>query len=165
MSTLPRKEDINVYDSLDERSAVKSFYGKTREEILARLPGEYISLQEDLANMGPVAFAYYAPAWEEFCKRAAAECEVEELDDIAEWTHCIITCRRIIWEEKETPEALAAMRRMLSFWVDFYNSEVCREYFAEQARFYGYAEELIANPPELAEQQEHWARLRAQLGQ
>ena len=68
MSQLPRQEDINVYDSLDERSAVRSFLGKTREDILQRLPGEYESLQEDLAFMGPVAFAYYAPAWEEFCR-------------------------------------------------------------------------------------------------
>ena len=53
-NTLPGKEDINIYDSLDERSAVRNFHGKTLEEIYARLFGEYESLQEDLAFMGPL---------------------------------------------------------------------------------------------------------------
>ena len=64
MNTLPRKEDINVYDSLDERYAVKEFYGKTREQIFEELTDGYQHMQESLAFMGPVGFAYYAPAWE-----------------------------------------------------------------------------------------------------
>ena len=169
MSSLPRKEDINVYDSLDERSAVKNFYGKTLEEIYKRLFDEYESLQEDLAFMGPVGFAYYAQAWERFCRACVERPDDDEnkmwtLESVLEWTQCIISIRCISLDT-ETPESIAAMHRMLAFFEEFYNSEACRQYYAEHARRYGYAESLIDLPPELQEKREECARLRAKLEQ
>lgn len=167
MSTLPRKEDINVYDSLDERSAVKNFYGRHLDEIYERLFNEYESLQEDLAFMGPVGFAYYAQAWERFCRACAErpdddENKMELLESVLEWTQCIISIRCISLDT-ETPESVAAMHRMLAFWEEYYNSDACRRYYAEQARRYGYAESLIDMPPELQEMREECARLRERL--
>ena len=163
MSQLPRQEDINVYDSLDERSAVRSFLGKTREDILQRLPGEYESLQEDLAFMGPVAFAYYAPAWEEFCRTRPSD-DPEGTEDIVRWTLCIIS-NRCNGLEDEIPGSIAAMRRMLSWCEGFYNSAEGRTYFTEEARFWGYSEPLLSTPPELQQALEECAALRRRLGE
>ena len=163
MSRLPRKEDINVYDTLDERSAVRSFLGKTREDIQQLLPGKYESLQEDLAFMGPVAFAYYAPAWEEFCRTRPSD-DPEGTEDIVRWTLCIISIRCNGLED-ETPGSIAAMRRMLSWCEGFYNSPEGRTYFTEEARFWGYAEPLLSTPPELQQALEECAALRRRLGE
>ena len=160
MNTLPRKEDINVYDSLDERSAVREFYGKTREQIFKELIDGYQYLQESLAFMGPVGFAYYAPAWERLFTHFD---DAEELEEIARWTKCIISirCNSL---DRETPEAIAALHRMLDFCEAFYHSETYRQYCIEEARLYGYAESLIDSPPELQEERKECARLRTQLG-
>ncbi len=167
MSSLPRKEDINVYDSLDERSAVRSFLGRTREDILLRLPGEYTALQEDLSFMGPVAFTYYAPAWEEFFHDLTAKLQdgadcIETLADVARWTLCIISIRTL-WQEKETPEAVATLRRMLTFCENYYNSAECHQFYADDAELYGYAASFIENPPELEKHKAECNRLRVLL--
>lgn len=159
MPHLPRKEDINVYDTLDERSAVQHFLGKTREEIHERLREEYEYLQEDLAFMGPVAFAYYAPAWEQLF---GAFADVAETDEVAAWTLCIISVRCISLDD-ETPESITALRRMLACCENFYNSPPCRKFYADEARLYGYAESLIDMPPELQEHLDKCAELRTTL--
>jgi hypothetical protein len=61
-TNLPTREEINVHDSLDERSACKSFLGKTIEEIEALLRDGHLDLFGDLMWMGPVAFQFYVPA-------------------------------------------------------------------------------------------------------
>lgn len=159
MSTLPRKEDINVYDTLDERTAVRNFLGKTREQIHERLREEYEYLQEDPAFMGPVAFAYYAPAWEQLFGTFPDE---HQADSIAQWTMCIISIRCISLDT-ETPESTAALRRMLACCENYYNSPACRKYYADEARFYGYAESLIDMSPELQERLDECAELHSTL--
>lgn len=168
-NTLPGKEDINIYDSLDERSAVRNFHGKTLEEIYTRLFGEYESLQEDLAFMGPVAFAYYAQAWERFfltITKQASDNENHEwtLESVLRWTKCIISirCNSL---DTETPEAIAALHRLLAHCEEYYTSETCRQYYAREARLYGYAESLINMPPELQEELEECVELKARLNQ
>ena len=159
MVPLPRKEDINVYDSLDERSAVKEFYGKTREQIFKELIDGYQHMQESLAFMGPVGFAYYAPAWERLFTHFE---QVEELEEIARWTKCIISirCNSL---DTETPEAIAALHRMLGLCEEFYHSENALNYYVEEARLYGYAESLLVCPPDLQDELEECARLRKKL--
>ena len=159
MNTLPRKEDINVYDSLDERSAVKEFYGLTRDQIFKELISGYQHMQESLAFMGPVGFAYYAPAWERLFTHFD---DAEELENIVQWTQCIIRIRCISLDT-ETPEAIAAMHRMLDCCERFYHSETYLNHYAEEARLYGYAESLIDSPPEQQKELKACARLRAQL--
>ena len=159
MVPLPRKEDINVYDSLDERYAVKEFYGKTREQIFEELTDGYQHMQESLAFMGPVGFAYYAPAWERLFTHFE---EVEELEVIAQWTKCIISirCNSL---DTETSEAIAAMHRMLDCCEKFYHSDTYFNHYLEEARLYGYAESLLSSPPDLEVELKECARLRKQL--
>ena len=162
MVPLPRKEDINVYDSLDERYAVKEFYGKTREQIFEELTDGYQHMQESLAFMGPGGFAYYAPAWERLFTHFE---QGEELEEIARWTKCIISirCNSL---DTETPEAIAALHRMLGLCEDFYHSDAYLNYNIEEARMYGYAESLLASPlnlPEVKVELKECTRLREQL--
>ena len=159
MNTLPRKEDINVYDSLDERYAVKEFYGKTREQIFEELTDGYQHMQESLAFMGPVGFAYYAPAWERLFTHFE---QPEELENIVQWTQCIIRIRCISLDT-ETPEAIAAMHRLLDLCEAFYHSDTYLNHCLEEARLYGYAESLMTSPPELQKELKACARLREQL--
>ena len=159
MSQLPRKEDINVYDSLDERSAVKEFYGLTRDQIFKELISGYQHMQESLAFMGPVGFAYYAPAWERLFTHFE---QPEELENIVQWTQCIIRIRCISLDT-ETPEAIAAMHRLLDLCEAFYHSDTYLNHCLEEARLYGYAESLMTSPPELQKELKACARLREQL--
>jgi len=63
MSTrLPTAEEINVFDSLDERHAVEVFLGKDLEQAEALFRENFLYYQEDLMFMGPKAFAFYVPA-------------------------------------------------------------------------------------------------------
>lgn len=59
---LPAESEINVHGSLDERTAVEHFLGKSvaEAELLFRENSAYY--QEDLMWMGPRAFSYYIPA-------------------------------------------------------------------------------------------------------
>ena len=162
MNTLPRKEDINVYDSLDERYAVKEFYGKTREQIFEELTDGYQHMQESLAFMGPAGFAYYAPAWERLFTHFE---QVKELEVIAQWTKCIISirCNSL---DTETPEAVAALHRMLELCEKFYHSGAYLNYNIEEARMYGYAKSLLSSPlnlPEVKVELKECTRLRKQL--
>jgi hypothetical protein len=59
---IPTEFEINVFDSLDERSAVEDFLGKSRNEAQRLFEAEDGCYWEDLVHMGPVAFRYYLPA-------------------------------------------------------------------------------------------------------
>lgn len=62
MKRIPIESQINVFDSLDERWAVKNFLGKSLDEAEALFRENFIHYQEALMWMGPVAFAFYAKA-------------------------------------------------------------------------------------------------------
>ncbi len=57
---LPSAEEINVFDSLDERSAVEHFLGKDLEQAEALFREDLY--WEDLMWMGPIAFRFYVSA-------------------------------------------------------------------------------------------------------
>jgi hypothetical protein len=59
---LPTAEEINVFDTLDERHAVEVFLGKDLEQAEALFRENFLYYQEDLMFMGPKAFAFYVPA-------------------------------------------------------------------------------------------------------
>jgi hypothetical protein len=69
---LPTASDINVFDSLDERSACEHFLGKTIEQAEAMFRDNAIRYQEDLMWMGPAAFRYYLPAFIAYIKSSSA---------------------------------------------------------------------------------------------
>lgn len=62
MKRIPTESQINVFDSLDERWAVKNFSGKSLDEAEALFRENFLHYQEALMWMGPVAFAFYAKA-------------------------------------------------------------------------------------------------------
>jgi hypothetical protein len=62
MSELPTTDDINVYDTLDERAAVEHFLGKDQADAEVLFRENFLYYQEDLMWMGPRAFCYYLPA-------------------------------------------------------------------------------------------------------
>lgn len=111
---------------------------------------KYVSLYEDLAYMGPVAFAYYAPAWEQLFEAFA---DIEVTDDVAEWTLSIISIRCISLRN-ETPESIAAMHHLLA---------CCERYYNSPARHKYYAESLIGTPPGLKKDLDKCARLHTVL--
>ncbi|WP_435007341.1 hypothetical protein P12x_004665 [Tundrisphaera lichenicola] len=59
---LPSAEEINVFDSLDERAAVRRFLGKDLRQARELFRDNFLAYQEDLMRMGPRAFAFYLPA-------------------------------------------------------------------------------------------------------
>lgn len=58
----PTLKDINRFDSLDEREAVRHFLGKSLEEALALFAENSLYYQENLMWMGPRAFRFYVQA-------------------------------------------------------------------------------------------------------
>jgi hypothetical protein len=57
---LPSAEEINVFDSLDERTAVEHFLGRDLEQAEALFREDLY--WEDLMWMGPIAFRFYVSA-------------------------------------------------------------------------------------------------------
>lgn len=61
--SLPTQEEINpIPEDLDGQCAVRSFLGKTREQIAREFDEHGVSYQEDLMFMGSRAFCFYFPA-------------------------------------------------------------------------------------------------------
>lgn len=56
---LPTRQDINVHDSLDERSACEHFLGKSLLEAETLFRENSLYYQEDLMFMGASAFRFY----------------------------------------------------------------------------------------------------------
>ncbi|MFO0908717.1 MAG: hypothetical protein U0794_10215 [Isosphaeraceae bacterium] len=59
---LPTAAEINVFDSLDERSALRHFLGKDLDQAYELLRENFLYYQEDLFWMGPIALRFYVPA-------------------------------------------------------------------------------------------------------
>lgn len=59
---LPTKQDINIHDSLDERTAAEHFLNKTLAQAEAMFLENSLEYQEDLMWMGPKALGFYLPA-------------------------------------------------------------------------------------------------------
>lgn len=70
--TLPSRQDINVYDSLDERSACQHFLGKTLEQAEVLFRENSLYYQKDLMFMGVGAFRFYVQAAIHYAKSDAA---------------------------------------------------------------------------------------------
>ena len=60
--TLPTRQEINVHDSLDERTACEHFLGKSLAEAEALFREASLAYQEDLMFMGASAFRFYVQA-------------------------------------------------------------------------------------------------------
>lgn len=124
---LPTEQDINVYDSLDERAAVRNFLGKTREEIYVELKEYFFDcdyLVESFYYLGPKAFAYYIPAWERLYAhyRHTESTEEDYGEDSVAYSTLFFLSQRTLLTDNDTPEARAAMLRLLSLCEQHYSS-------------------------------------------
>jgi hypothetical protein len=70
--TLPTRQEINVHDSLDERTACEHFLGKSLAEAEALFCEASLTYQEDLMFMGVSAFRFYVQAAINYIRSEAA---------------------------------------------------------------------------------------------
>lgn len=121
---LPSAADINVYDTLDERSALETFLGLSVDDAIKMLRNNYEDCMRGFDNfaghlgyMGPKAFSYYSPAWE----RLFGLPEKYMDDDLARYTVLIVKLR-LICEKKLAEEEACAMLRLLQLAEQEYQS-------------------------------------------
>lgn len=92
---LPTISDINVYDSLDERVAVRHFAGKTLDEAEALFRDNALLYQEDLMFMGPVAFRFYVVAYVNYLRSDASSGDSDAVN-------CFLGLVRYRWEHERS---------------------------------------------------------------
>ena len=61
-TSLPTADEIMLTGSRDEQHALENFLVKTLEQAQELFRANFLSRQEDLSYMGPVAFRFYVPA-------------------------------------------------------------------------------------------------------
>ncbi len=79
MEPIPYKNDINVFNSLDEQWAEKHFLGKNHDAATDLFAKNMISRCEDLMFMGPKAFNYYWKSAAKFFSDVAGRCDSDAL--------------------------------------------------------------------------------------
>jgi hypothetical protein len=101
---IPTAQDINVYDSLDERSAIEHFLGKNLDEAETMFRDSPYVL-EDFMHMGPKAFCYYIQAFLSYLKSDASTEDSE-----GAYSFC---CMLEFWLEFDVRERVAALPALL----------------------------------------------------
>ena len=79
---IPTEEDINVFNSLDERVAVEHFLGKSAEQAEKLFGENGLLYQEDLMWMGPMAFAFYLQAAANYVCGSQSEGDLSFVDSV-----------------------------------------------------------------------------------
>jgi hypothetical protein len=80
---IPTAKEINVHDSLDERSACEHFLGKSLADAELLFRDNSIYYQEDLMWMGPIAFQYYGEAAIRYIQGEHAELDADIINCFA----------------------------------------------------------------------------------
>ena len=114
--SLPTREEINIHDSLDERSACKNFLGKTLPEAEAMFQEAPLAYQEDLMFMGLVAFRFYVQA-------AISYIESESATRDSDMINCFtgVLEHRLEWEQGELVPISGRLASVCAFIIDHYN--------------------------------------------
>ena len=81
--TIPTRTDINVYDSLDERSACERFLGKSLDEAETLFRQNTMGPIQDLLWMGPVAFRFYVRAAITYIESEYADGDSDSINSLA----------------------------------------------------------------------------------
>ncbi|MGE0144844.1 MAG: hypothetical protein AB7I19_16025 [Planctomycetota bacterium] len=81
-SELPTADDINRFDSLDERSAVTHFLDKDLAAAESMLRDNFLHYQEDLIWMGRRAFEFYVRAAIRIGEEAIANGDEDTVNDV-----------------------------------------------------------------------------------
>ena len=74
---IPARDEINVYDSLDERVACDHFLGKSLEQAEALFREISLYYQEDLMWMGPTAFRFYVQSYINYLQNDSAADDID----------------------------------------------------------------------------------------
>lgn len=110
---LPKKDEINVYNSLDEISACEHFFNKTLEQAEALFRENSAYYQEDLMWMGPRAFQFYLQSAINYL----------ESDDSAGDSHLIDSLYEIVVfrsKDKEFSLAINRIAKMIDYVINNY---------------------------------------------
>jgi hypothetical protein len=101
---LPTAEDINVFDSFDERCAVEHFLGKNLEQARSLFRENFLRYQEDLMWMGPIAFRFYVVAASNYLLS-------EEADHASDAARSF--CGLVEFRLDHEPDAIAPVRSII----------------------------------------------------
>ena len=124
---IPTREEINVYDSLDERSACEHFLGKTLHEAEKLFRENSLYYQEDLQWMGPVAFRYYVTAAISYIRSQAAIGDSDIISCLAG-----ILKSRLEHEPNELRPVADRLAYICDYMIDHYDKfEVTREIYGD----------------------------------
>src|SRR5262245_60363255 len=122
----PTREEINVYDSLDEQSAVRHFLGKNLEEAEALFRENSLYYTEDLVWMGPVAFRYYIRAAIQYIRSDAAMGDSSVVSGVA----CALKSR-LEHEADELAPVSVPLAAICAYVVEYANKFKLSEYYEE----------------------------------
>lgn len=110
---LPTRQDINIFNSLDEETAIKHYYNKTLKEI-EDLYHEYsLTYCQDLMWMGPVAFNFYLQAVINYLQSDHATGDSDVVNCLAS----VIEYRQ---NEQEFLTSVNGVNKIISYIIDNY---------------------------------------------
>ena len=119
---LPTFDEINVFDSLDEREAVRNFFGKSLEEVEDMFCHDAFSYFEDLMWMGPKAFCFYVQALIRYFRSEHSVGDSETVSGFLGVMYWRLEC-----EQHELSDVLGEIRDVVQYISDnpekFYKSE------------------------------------------
>ncbi|MEO8108808.1 MAG: hypothetical protein ABI594_02195 [Ginsengibacter sp.] len=111
---LPTKDEINIYNSLDEIAACKHFLGKSLEQAEALFRENSAYYQEYLMWMGPVAFNFYLESAINYLKS----------DDAVGDSHLIECLYQIVvfrMKQKEFVLAIDRVNKLIAYVMEYYD--------------------------------------------
>ena len=111
---LPTKDELNIYNSLDEITASKHFYNKTLNEAEALFRENSLSYGQDLMWMGPRAFNFYLQAATNYLQSdySAGDSDI---------VNCLYSVVEYRWKEKEFLLAIDGVNTMIDYVIDNYD--------------------------------------------
>ncbi len=132
VTRLPTEEEINVFDSLDERVAVKHFLGKDLAQATSLFRENFLRYQEDLMWMGPIAFQFYVRAAIEYLLSEDADNDADAVN-----TFCGLIEFRLKNDASEIAAAKTIMREGIRLILEGFDRYGCaHEVYADIAKRY-----------------------------
>jgi hypothetical protein len=123
---LPTEADINVFDSLDERSAVRNFLGKTIDEAEAMFRENAFYPCEDLMWMGPKAFCFYVTSAIRYLESDASAGDSDAVNCFVGTVEHRLSFSDAI--EPSFPALREAMRFLLDHWDRYFHPDTIAIY-------------------------------------
>lgn len=111
--SLPTADQINVFDSLDERVALERFLGKTLQQAEEMIREDSGRSAENLTFMGPEAFCFYMIAFVSFIKSASAPRDYSPVASLCYLVEC-----RLDGDCNSIPCAISMMRDAVKYVLD-----------------------------------------------